>query len=296
MIKFETFKFEKSIKMDKYLGNSSSSNRNFFDPVEEDVDDDTFLRHSQSGSGYMLPHDRARVANTVPRNTQQDLESQRQELAMRRREIEDRTLQSSERGLGLLYESEKVGLATAEELTRQKEQLARTEERLDDINSTLRNSEKHIQGIKSVFGSIRNYFGGRNAPPPGTGGPPSRNAPLGGAPPPRNAPVGGMTGSSSAGQMQGNMMQDSRHLEHHPAIRNKPGLVQNPPANIDEALDRNLDDMANGLSRLKGLAQGLNDELNDHNDLIDRVNYKTENVGWKVEKQNKDMNKILGKK
>lgn len=91
-------------------------------------------------------------------------------------------------------------------------------------------------------------------------------------------------------------MQDSRHLDHHPAIRNKPGLVQNPPANIDEALDRNLDDMANGLSRLKGLAQGLNDELNDHNDLIDRVNYKTENVGWKVEKQNKDMNKILGKK
>jgi len=276
--------YQKSAKMDKYLGNSS--NRNFFDPVEEEIDDDTFLRHSQSGSGYMLPHDRARVANTVPRNTQQDLESQRQELAMRRREIEDRTLQSSERGLGLLYESEKVGLATAEELTRQKEQLARTEERLDDINSTLRNSEKHIQGIKSVFGSIRNYFSGRNAPPGGTGAPP----------PQRNAPMGGMTGSSSAGQMQGNMMQDSMHLDHHPAIRNRPGLVQNPPGSVDEALDRNLDDMANGLSRLKGLAQGLNDELNDHNDLIDRVNYKTENVGWKVEKQNKDMNKILGKK
>lgn len=39
----------------------------------------------------------------------------------------------------------KVGLATAEELTRQKEQLLLTEQRLDDINSTLRNSEKHIQ-------------------------------------------------------------------------------------------------------------------------------------------------------
>ncbi len=38
-----------------------------------------------------------------------------------------------------------VGLATAEELTRQKEQLMLTEQRLDDINSTLRNSEKHIQ-------------------------------------------------------------------------------------------------------------------------------------------------------
>jgi hypothetical protein len=40
----------------------------------------------------------------------QDLEQQRQELATRRKEIEERTLASSERGLGLLYESEKVRL------------------------------------------------------------------------------------------------------------------------------------------------------------------------------------------
>ena len=56
-----------------------------------------------------------------------------------------------------------MGVATADELSRQKEQLMRTEQvifdtncgqtlqpiivlqRLDDINSTLRNSEKHIQ-------------------------------------------------------------------------------------------------------------------------------------------------------
>jgi len=82
-------------------------------------------------------------------------------------------LASSERGLGLLYESEKVGVATADELSRQKEQLMRTEQRLDDINSTLRNSEKHIQGIRSVFGAVRNYFGGRSTapPPPAIAGP-----------------------------------------------------------------------------------------------------------------------------
>ena len=110
-----------------------------------------------------------------------------------------------------------MGVATADELSRQKEQLMRTEQvifdtncgqtlqpilvlqRLDDINSTLRNSEKHIQvtntrldfhhihlvhmikfywsltnsnnihiintdisqGIRSVFGAVRNYFGGK---------------------------------------------------------------------------------------------------------------------------------------
>jgi len=35
-----------------------------------------------------------------------------------------------------------------QELFRQREQLERTEKRLDDINNTLRFSQKHIQGIK----------------------------------------------------------------------------------------------------------------------------------------------------
>lgn len=35
-----------------------------------------------------------------------------------------------------------------QELLRQREQLERTEKRLDDINNTLRFSQKHIQGIK----------------------------------------------------------------------------------------------------------------------------------------------------
>merc|ERR1719414_735868 len=83
----------------------------------------------------------------------------------RKREIEQRTLESSNRSVGLLYESERTGQATAEELFRQKEQLKRTEARLDEINSTLKQSERHLQGIKSVFGGIRNYFrgGGANA-------------------------------------------------------------------------------------------------------------------------------------
>jgi hypothetical protein len=42
----------------------------------------------------------------------------------------------------------KVLFLNVQELLRQREQLERTEKRLDDINSTLRFSQKHIQGIK----------------------------------------------------------------------------------------------------------------------------------------------------
>lgn len=267
---------------------------------EEEVDDDEFLRHPKTGtSGYMLPNSQARNPVSAPpsqtgngfnqqaRSQSQDLDQQRQVLAERRREIEERTLASSERGLGLLYESEKVGVATADELSRQKEQLMRTEQRLDDINSTLRNSEKHIQGIRSVFGAVRNYFGRSNTsalPPPPAPSP----GPSAASPAPQSARVGG---SASLGNLQ----QSQRYQENHPGLRNKPGFVQQQPASVDDALDRNLDDMAAGLSRLKGLAQGLNSELNEHNDLLDRVNDKGESVGFKVEKQNKAMEKILKK-
>jgi len=244
--------------------------------LEEEVDDDEFLRHPKSGSsGYMLPQNKAAPQNIT--SQQNSLEQQRQQLAERRREIEERTLASSERGLGLLHESEKVGVATAEELSRQKEQLVKTEQKLDDINSSLRSSEKHIQGIRSVFGSIRNYFSGHS----NTAAPP---------PPPSSLPDPRLSTSASA-----DPIQQRQAYHHHPALRDNTGLGQRQPGSVDEALDRNLDDMASGLARLKGLAQGLNSELSEHNEILDRVSDKTEMVGYKVDKQNKDMNKILRK-
>jgi len=260
----------------KYLLNGG---KNKF--LDEEIDDEEFLRHPKSGTaGYMLPHQAPVVPNNNRQNhSQETLEQQRQELARRRREVEQRTLASSERGLGLLYESEKVGVATAEELSRQKEQLLQTEQKLDDINSTLRNSERHIQGVRSIFGSIRNYFSGHSTAKPPVAGIPQPN---------QQQPV---SSSSSSYQMP------QAYHDHHPGIRNKPGVVQhNPPdLSVDEALDRNLDDMASGLARLKGLAEGLNSELSEHNDILDRVTDKTEVVGFKVDKQNKEMNKILKK-
>lgn len=55
-----------------------------------------------------------------------------------------------------------LGIATAEELVRQREKLEKTDKQLDEINATLRFSQKHINGIKSVFSSLKNYMSGKN--------------------------------------------------------------------------------------------------------------------------------------
>jgi hypothetical protein len=91
---------------------------------------------------------------------------------------------------------------------------------------------------------------------------------------------------------------------NHPGLRMR-GLAEDPHQHqhvmstsdaVNAQLDKNIDDMALGLSRLKGLAQNLNSELEDHNEIVDRLDHKTANTNWRVEKQNKDMGKLLGGK
>ena len=103
-----------------------------FNSPDDDIDDDAFLNHPRAGSsGYMLPQ-HSRPSSVM------SLEERQRQILMKKREIEEETLKSSDRSLGLLFESEKVGAATAEELGRQKETLLRTEGRLDEINHTLK--------------------------------------------------------------------------------------------------------------------------------------------------------------
>jgi hypothetical protein len=65
--------------------------------------------------------------------------------------------------------------------------------------------------------------------------------------------------------------------------------------NVNKILDRNLDEMYSSLSRLKGLAQGLGEEIDTQNEIIDRLNDKTDKAEFTILRQNKDMNKILKK-
>lgn len=99
---------------------------------EDDVDDDTFV-NSYQGRRQPPPQ---QPSVTPYGGHLGDLERQRQAMLERQREIEQRTLDSSARSIGLLRDSEQIGIATAEELVRQREQLDNTNKRLDEINTT----------------------------------------------------------------------------------------------------------------------------------------------------------------
>ena len=256
--------------------------KNPFYSSPDEISDEAFLNHPRAGSsGYMLPQ----PSSTSPASDQQ------RQFLMKKQEIEERTLASANNSLGLLYESEKVGAATGHELQRQKEQLLRTEGRLDEINNTLKTSERHLNGIKSVFGGIKNYLFAKNSASP--------------SPSPSSSSVCGMPAVQSNEERK--MSSNFRHMdddgldtlreENHPALRSR-GLLENQntaAASVDEVLDKNLDEMAMGLSRLKGLTLDLNTELDEHEDILNRLDDKSAQAGIKVTKQNKDMSKLLKK-
>ena len=229
--------------------------------ADDDVDDETFLRNSRH------------TYNPPP-----TFEEQKQSYLERKQEIEDRTIQSTERSISLLRDSEQVGIATAEELMRQREQLERTDKRLDEINQTLRFSQKHINGIKSVFSSLKSYISGRNDSSPSLS-----------------------TGSSNTqtnSTIVENKVSEYDRYENHPVTRLRNSEVNEYPQassskNFSAKLEANLQEMHSSVSKLKGLAAGLSYEIDSQNDLIDVITNKTEDADVRVGKQNKEMEKLL---
>ncbi|KAI4454846.1 synaptosomal associated protein [Holotrichia oblita] len=235
-------------------------------PFEEDddVDDETFLKNS--------------------RRPQSSFDDQLQSLQEKRKEIENRTIQSTERSISILRDSEQIGIATAEELMRQRDQLERTDKQLDEINATLRFSQKHINGIKSVFSSLKNFVSGKT----------DANSPT--------APNNLSKAQPVDPDFKENVASYDRY-ENHPSTRLHQANNLNVPSqnqasgskNISAMLDANLQEMATSISRLKGLATDMSQEIDTQNDLIDNITNKTESADLMIQRQNKDMQRILKK-
>lgn len=219
---------------------------------------------------------------------------QRQTFEQRRRELEESTLLTSQRCLGVLRETEQVGIATAEELHRQREQLEKTKKQLDEINNSLRFSQKHLNSLKSVFGGLKNYLSGRMAPEqqsqlssstgvPRTNISPSPTEEIYPNPQDFRIPDNYWPDAATRMRQDYHQAQDMSHTNGAAG----PGF--------SHQLDQNLDDMRGNLSRLKNLALDLNQEIDSQNDLIDDISNRVDDVDVKIGKQNKDMNRLLRK-
>ncbi|XP_048852845.1 synaptosomal-associated protein 29 [Brienomyrus brachyistius] len=202
---------------------------------------------------------------------------------------------SSQRSLGLIYDSEKMGIDTAEELKRQGEVLKRTERMVDNMDEDLKTSQRHINTIKSVWGGIVNYFKAKPEP----------NA----AP---EQPVAYQPSSKLQDALSQSQGHQDEYQQSHPNMRklntsgfgasgispeesisSQNGYPRNQQLRaIHQQLDDNLDDMSLGLSRLKNLGLGLQTEIEDQDVTLDSLMNKVDRTDSKIRATNQQIKNL----
>uniref|UniRef100_W6NCN2 Target SNARE coiled-coil region domain containing protein n=1 Tax=Haemonchus contortus TaxID=6289 RepID=W6NCN2_HAECO len=208
------------------------------------------------------------------------------------REIEkymQQSLDSTERSRRHLENSEKIGAQTAQDLLEQREKLERTERNLDEIHRTTQITQRNLNSLKSVFGGFfKNKFSRKPQEGPIEQMPQSKSASrlsetVG------EISVSGASGGSSAsfsgtsGVPQTTLSESSRN-----AIKGTRWEV------MDNQIDENLDAMSRNLRNLQRLGQDLGKEVDEQNQLLDRIQAKADRNDVIVRVQDKQMQKILG--
>ncbi|RXG55920.1 Synaptosomal-associated protein 29 [Armadillidium vulgare] len=244
------------------LQNYSGKSKNPFD----DDEDEMASAFMNSSSAKYLASDRLGPSYEAERALSEE-EERRNELLQQLRQVEQKTLDSSKRSLGMLIESENIGIETAQDLSRQREQLTNTENRLDDINSTLKDTQKNINGIKSVFSSLKQWWSTPKNPPAED----------------KDSKLNPLTPSSLT------------HSEKTVPVlsKNLSAAVEQSQSSLQHTKTSHPENMSSGLSRLKDLAKGLGTEIEEHTPIIDRIQTKLDKADISMTSQNTQMNRLL---
>ncbi|XP_040859605.1 synaptosomal-associated protein 29 isoform X1 [Ochotona curzoniae] len=200
---------------------------------------------------------------------------------------------STNRSLSLMYESEKVGVASSEELVRQRGVLERTEKMVDKMDQDLKTSQRHINSIKSVFGGLVNYFKSKPAE----------------TPPEQNGTVTPQPSSRLKEAISTSKEQEAKYQASHPNLRKLDDLDSSPggassvssadayPKNAHlrayhQKIDSNLDELSVGLGRLKNIALGMQTEIEEQDDILDRLTTKVDKLDLNIKSTEKKVRQL----
>jgi len=166
--------------------------------------------------------------------------------------------------------------------------------------------------MKSIFGGIKSYFSKSQDTPPGANGTAVSSSPairkesslkdnLG--PIRERGPLndddfsnlGPSRSRSGFGVGDSDPFRDDPY-DRESRRRTEPAIAPAPrTCKIEKQIDSNLEELGGGLSRLKNLALGLGDEIEDQNLMLGRITTKAERAEDTLQYQNRQMKQILRK-
>ena len=226
--------------------------------------------------------------------TYNDWRQKRNELLEEKNKVEEKSLESTKETLGLIIESERIGIKTGKELVRQRETLNRVEDKLVTINGHLNESQQHLNSMKSVFNSFKGYFSRK----------PNSNSHKRHENDlievnrfefeSKNIPIEGQNEKLS--KTNPNLFSnenDSTILSN--GVHNETVKYWQKSNDLNEKIENNLDQIDSGVQRLKQLTLNLGQEIDSQNSLIDNITKESERAKQQLKQQNQEIRRLLKK-
>ncbi|KAI0988136.1 hypothetical protein GJ496_008672 [Pomphorhynchus laevis] len=211
-------------------------------------------------------------------------------VEMAKANLEDSMLESTRRAMNMLAESEDVGVQSAVELVEQRQALERIDRKLHQASDTLGETQKNINTLKSTFGG----FGSKLLDKISRKKQDSSQV--------RKEPTNlEKYLQSDLNTVNSNIADKSSAyssaIGSHASASTLSNLQPNKSSGSarEYEIESNLDDMSAYLSRLKGLAVNMGDELDRQNAFITDIKDTSEKVDSKMTAQREVLQKILKK-
>lgn len=204
--------------------------------------------------------------------------------------LEQRMVDSSYRSVGMINESQQIANETAEDLKVQREKLERTNRNLDSMQDDLNQSDRNITSLKSLWGTMSNWF--KKPVPPRT------------TPQSAGSDSPEQNGKDITGDVKGMDNEIQENLKKMDGIGNTPQSARGGTtgmqsrgqgSSIDTIVDNNLDQMLAGLSVLKQQGLALGSEIESQNVIIDDIYGKVDKTDTRITTQEAKIKKILKK-
>uniref|UniRef100_A0A7E4W8W5 t-SNARE coiled-coil homology domain-containing protein n=1 Tax=Panagrellus redivivus TaxID=6233 RepID=A0A7E4W8W5_PANRE len=194
------------------------------------------------------------------------------------------SLQSTQRSAQHLENSEQLATFTAQELLTQREKIERTDKHLDEIHVTTQETQKNINKLKSFFGGFfKNKFFSRSKSKPKPTAPPSS---------PTLALEAKLNNhGSDSGQAT---TFDGPSLGPSLCATSRDAIKGTEFEDIDNQIDEGLDLISTRLRILRDLGKYMGNEVEDQNQMLDRIQHKANRNDAAVRKQDAQMKKLLG--
>ena len=185
-------------------------------------------------------------------------------------------IDSSYRSVRMIQESQDIASETAETLHKQREQLERTNRYLGKMQDDLKESDRSITSLKSIWGTMSNWFKK----------PVTKSS----------TDVSNEKTSETVSQLK----KENEELKKDVIRGNKAtdlawegGYQSHEQNSGNDIVDHNLDQMLSGLAILKQQGLSLGKEIDEHNEIIMDIQGKVEKTDIAIESQDQRIKKIL---